>query len=140
MNLPIYSAMLAAFLVTLNTALMMAVGVRRFKGPFLGTDGDKDMERRVRRHGNLVENAGLLLAAIAILELLVGQTGFLATLCVLLAAARTLHALGFSSLAGSHGEDLGGSRTLFAVMRGVGAFGTVFAAIGTVWGLVTAAA
>lgn len=138
MNMPIYTAALGAFLIVLQVVLMIAVGSRRLKGPAIGTGDDKDMERRMRRHGNLAENSGLFLATLAIYELLVGQTGYLAALCILFAVARLAHAAGFSSLAGSHGEDLTGSRKLFGLMRAMGAFGTLLTALGVAGGIVVA--
>lgn len=137
MNLPIYAAALAAFLVTLQAGLMFAVGYRRMKGPPIGLGDDKDMERRVRRHGNLAENAGLFLAVLAIYELLVGQTSLVLGLCVLFAAARTLHAIGFSSLAGSHGDTQASAAGLFLLARVLGAFGTLLTALGAAYGIVT---
>ncbi|MFL0354879.1 MAPEG family protein [Erythrobacter sp. GH1-10] len=140
MNLPIYTAALGAFLIVMQAVLMVGVGARRLKGPFIGLGDDKNMERRVRRHGNLAENSGLFLAVLALLELLVGQTPFLAALCLLFAVARLLHAAGFSSLAGSHGEDLSGARKGFAAMRALGAFGTLITALGAAGGIAVALA
>ena len=140
MNAPIYTAALGAFLIVLQVVLMVAVGSRRFKGPVIGVGDDLDMERRVRRHGNLAENAGLFLATLAIYELLVGQTTYLLWLCILFAAARLSHAAAFSSLAGSHGENLTGARKLFGLLRAVGAFGTLLTALGVAGGLVMALA
>ncbi|MDN3646601.1 MAPEG family protein [Pontixanthobacter aestiaquae] len=138
MNLPLYTAQLGAFLIVLQVVLMIAVGVHRAKGAFIGHDGDPDLERKVRRHGNLAENSGLFLAAFALLELIVGQTTWVLTLCLLFAAARALHAVGFSSRAGSHGEDLTGGRKLFAAARAMGAMGTLLSAFGVAVGIVLA--
>lgn len=137
MNLPLYSAMLGAFLIVLQVVLMLSVGLHRSKGQFLGIGDDKDLERKVRRHGNLAENSGLFLVVIALFEILVGQTTYVMVLCMLFAAARILHALGFASLAGSHGEDLTGGRKAFAGMRAMGAFGTLATAIGSAYGIAT---
>ena len=136
MNLPLYTAALGAFLIVLQVVLMVAVGSRRVKGPALGTGGDKDMERRVRRHGNLAENSGLFLAVLVILELLAGQSTYVLSLCILFAVARFSHAIAFSSLAGSHGEDLTGARKLFGGARFIGALGTLLTALGAAGGLV----
>ncbi len=137
MNLPIYSAALGAFLIVLQVALMLSVGFHRTKGQFIGVGEDKDLERKVRRHGNLAENSGLFLVVIALFEMLVGQTTYVLVLCLVFAVARLLHALGFSSLAGSHGEDLTGGRKAFAGMRAMGAFGTLGVALGSAFGIVT---
>ncbi len=137
MNLPIYSAALGAFLIVLQVALMLSVGLHRSKGQFLGNGDDRDLERKVRRHGNLAENSGLFLVVIALFEILVGQTTFVMVLCLLFATARVLHALGFASLAGSHGDDLTGARKAFAGMRALGAMGTLLTALGSAYGIAT---
>lgn len=140
MNAPLYSAALGAFLIVLQVVLMLTVGLHRTRGTFIGTGDDKDLERKIRRHGNLAENSGLFLAVIALLEILVGQTALVAALCILFAVARSLHAIGFSSLAGSHGQDLTGGRKLFAAGRALGAFGTLLTALGSAGGIVMALA
>jgi uncharacterized membrane protein YecN with MAPEG domain len=134
-NLPLYSAALGAFLIVLQVALMLTVGLHRAKGQFIGIGEDRDLERKVRRHGNLAENAGLFLVVIALFEMLVGQTVFVASVCIAFAFARVSHALGFSSLAGSHGDDLTGGRKAFAGMRALGAFGTLGVALALAWGI-----
>lgn len=135
MNLPLYTAALGAFIIVFQVVLMLTVGFHRTKGPFIGLDGNKDLERKVRRHGNLAENSGLFVAVLALLEILVGQTWYVATLCGIFAGARILHAIGFSSLAGSHGEDLTGARKLFAGARALGAMGTLVTALGAAGGI-----
>lgn len=136
-NLPLYSAALGAFLIVLQVGLMLSVGLHRSKGQFLGDGGDRDLERKVRRHGNLAENSGLFLVVIALFEMLAGQTTFVLALCIGFAAARLLHALGFASLAGSHGDDLTGSRKAFAGMRAMGAMGTLLVAAGSAFGIIS---
>ena len=128
MNLPLYSAALGAFLIVLQVILMLAVGLHRTKGAPIGIGDDQDLERKVRRHGNLAENSGLFLAVLALLEIIAGQTWYVAALCALFAIARLSHAVGFSTLAGSHGVD--GNRSPFILMRGMGAFGTLLTALG----------
>ncbi|MEM7701599.1 MAG: MAPEG family protein [Pseudomonadota bacterium] len=124
-HLPIYTAWLAAFLVVFQVVLMVAVGARRAKGLPIGIGDDRDLERRVRRHGNLAENSGLFLAAIGLLELIAGQTTYVLAIAGGFAFARILHAAGFMSLAGSHGDGEGGNINPFILMRGFGAMGTI---------------
>ena len=130
MTAPFYSLLLAGFLVLLQAGLMLSVGMHRLRGQFVGIGDDLDLERKVRRHGNLAENSGLFLAALATLEIVSGSTDLLLGLCLLFAIARVMHAIGFSSMAGSHGHELHGPRKLFAGARMIGAFGTIFAAMG----------
>ena len=124
-SVPIYTAWLAAFLVVFQVLLMFNVGTQRAKGLAIGIGDDRDLERRVRRHGNLAENSGLFLAAIGILEIIAGQTTYVLAIAAGFAVARLLHAAGFSSLAGSHGDDATGARRIFILMRGFGAMGTI---------------
>ncbi|GAA4049311.1 MAPEG family protein [Parerythrobacter jejuensis] len=138
MNMPIYAAALGAFIIILQVILMLTVGLQRGKGQFIGHEGNKDLERKVRRHGNLAENSGLFVVVLALLEILTGQTTLVYVLCILFAVARVLHAVGFSSLAGSHGEDLTGGRKAFAGMRAMGAFGTLATALGSAGGIALA--
>ncbi|WP_432201328.1 MAPEG family protein [Erythrobacter sp. W53] len=136
MNLPLYTALLGAFLIVLQVILMLSVGLHRAKGQFIGNGDDRDLERKVRRHGNLAENSGLFLVVLALLEIIAGQTSWVLGLCILFGVARLLHAVGFSSLAGSHGEDLTGARKAFAGMRAMGAFGTLATALGAAGAIV----
>jgi uncharacterized membrane protein YecN with MAPEG domain len=131
MNLPLYTAALGAAILLLQTVLMMAVGLNRIKGPVIGLDGTKDFERKVRRHANLAESSGLVIAVLAVLEIIAGQTWYVAALCTLYLVARLTHALAFSSLAGSHAENVTGARKLFALGRVAGAFGTLMTGFGT---------
>lgn len=124
-QLPIYTAWLAAFLVVFQVVLMFRVGATRAKGLAIGIGDDRDLERKVRRHGNLAENSGLFVAAIGLLELIAGQTTYVLVIAAGFAIARILHAAGFSSLAGSHGDGEGGTMNPFILMRGFGAMGTI---------------
>ncbi len=137
-NLPIYAAALGAFLIVLQVVLMLRVGLHRAKGPAIGLGDDKDLERKVRRHGNLAENSGLFLAVLALLEILVGQTWYVAALCGLFAIARASHAFGFSTLAGSHGEGGEGFKNTYVKFRAMGALGTLLTALGAAVALVLA--
>ncbi|MEM6475540.1 MAG: MAPEG family protein [Pseudomonadota bacterium] len=140
MTMPLYTAALGAFLILLQVLLMLSVGLHRAKGQFIGIGEDRDLERKVRRHGNLAENSGLFLVVIALFEMLVGQSTYVLVLCIGFAVARLLHAIGFSSMAGSHGDDLTGVRKAFAGMRATGAFGTLAVAIGAAYGITTSLA
>lgn len=134
-NLPIYTAALGAFVIVLQVFLMMSAGFHRTKGQFVGIGDDRDLERKVRRHGNLAENSGLFIAVIALFEMLAGQTALVAGVCIAFMIVRLAHAIGFSSLAGSHGENLTGARKAFAGMRALGAMGTALTALAVAWGI-----
>ena len=125
MTLPVISAALAGVILMLQQVLMLAAGTRRGKtGQGVGIQGDVQLERLVRRHGNLAENSGIFIVSLALLELLIGSGMTVQVLALVFLAARLSHALGFSTLRGSHGKIDGkkapGS-ALFVVLRAGGA-------------------
>ena len=129
-NLPIYTAALAAYLLVLQISLMLSVGFTRARtGVFLGDGTEENLHRLVRRHANLAENSGLFLASIAVAEIALGQSNWVAAIAASFAFARLSHAAAFSSLAGSHGENLAGARKAFVGMRFLGAMGTAFSGV-----------
>ncbi len=123
MTMPIISAGLAGILLVLQQILMLTAGTRRAKtAKGVGHEGDPTLERLVRRHGNLAENAAIFIVVLALLEAL--GTGAMTVLWMagIFLTARLLHAVGFSSLAGSHGGEYAekGGR-VFVLMRASGA-------------------
>ncbi|MCR9270654.1 MAG: MAPEG family protein [Henriciella sp.] len=103
LNIPIYAATLGAALLLMQALLMMSVGLYRAKaGKGVGVDGDMALERQVRRHGNLAENAAIFIVVLTLYELIFGQTPVALITAGVFFAARWLHILGFSSNAGSH--------------------------------------
>lgn len=123
MTLPIVSAGLAGFLIILQAILMLTTGARRAKfKKGVGHDGDPTLERLVRRHGNLAENAAIFIVVLALLEMLGANGTIVAWMAGVFITARLLHALAFCTLAGSHGgehaKDGGG---IFVAMRASGA-------------------
>ena len=119
---PTYSALLGGTLITLQILLMLSVGLfRTVSKKGVGVDGDIKLERLVRRHGNLAENAAIFIIVLALYELFFGQTMLaLVTACVFL-AARLLHICAFASPSGSHLIDAKGSGSKFVLMRTAGA-------------------
>ncbi|MGF1492357.1 MAG: MAPEG family protein [Microcoleaceae cyanobacterium] len=126
----IYSPWLAAYLLVLQQVLMLTVGMYRTKKKQgMGFQDDLTLERLVRRHGNLAENAGIFITSIVLLELQVGSTRLVWVLCLAFATARTLHAIGFSSAAGAYKLDSKGIGLLFLGARALGALSTAFTGI-----------
>jgi uncharacterized membrane protein YecN with MAPEG domain len=119
MTFPIVTATAAAFLLILQQILMLSVGMRRVKlKQGVGHGADADLERLVRRHANLAENAAIFLVALALLELMTGQTMAVYAFAAVFACARIAHAIGFSSLAGSHLSD---GNKAYLLLRSAGA-------------------
>ncbi len=119
MEYPAISAATAGSLLILQLLLMLSVGMYRTKVKMgTGYGNDQNLERLGRRHGNLAENAAIFVVTLALLELRVGPTTVVFILGATFVAARLFHAIGFSSLAGSH---LGDGNFFFVLMRMLGA-------------------
>ncbi len=133
MTFPIISAALAGVLLILQQVLMLSAGtVRARTGQGVGINGDVELERKVRRHGNLAENAAIFLIGLTLLELLIGSGLTVEIFALVFLAARLSHALGFSTLRGSHGKidgkpAPGGS--IFVLLRAGGATLTALSGI-----------
>ncbi|WP_419906982.1 MAPEG family protein [Hoeflea sp.] len=121
-NMPLYAALLGGTLLAVQNILMVQVGTfRTGQGKAAGVDGNVRLERLVRRHGNLAENAAIFVVALALYELLAGQTAIAFWTALVFALARAMHIAGFSSEAGSHGIGAEGGRSIFMMLRGGGA-------------------
>jgi len=123
MEFPYIAASVGAALIILQMLLMMSVGTHRGKaGIGVGFGEDRNLERKIRRHGNLTENAAIFVVVLSFAEMFSGGGTIIAALGGLFVFARISHAIGFSSLAGSHSKDEG-SR-IFVFFRAVGALTT----------------
>ena len=68
--LPAMAAATGSVLLVLQMGLGLAVsGARGQAGVWIGAGGNAGLERATRRHANLAENAGLVLAGLTLLEL-----------------------------------------------------------------------
>lgn len=144
MTMPIISAGLAGILLIVQQILMLSAGSRRLKSRIgVGHEGDPTLERLVRRHGNLAENAAIFVVALALLEMLGDNGTAVLWLAAIFLATRLAHVVSFSNLAGSHGgkHAKDGGR-VFTLLRPLGAVGTALVAIVTgaylvysVWGI-----
>jgi len=125
--LPLISAGLGGVLIIMSQTLMLSVGMHRTRTKRgVGYGDDVTLERKIRRHGNLIENAPMFVLVLALLEMAGGsQTAVLAFAGVFL-IARICHAIGFSSLSGSHQAD---SFNVFLGLRAVGATTTALVGI-----------
>jgi hypothetical protein len=97
LELPLVSALTAGVLLILQMVLMLRVVLARRAGrQSLGTGNDDRLLRAVRQHGNLAENAGILVAGLALLEMLGERRSVLAVLCAALVTGRVAHVVGLS--------------------------------------------
>lgn len=128
MTAPLIAAMVAAIIIILQQLLMFTVGIHRARTSIgVGVADDQQLERKVRRHGNLAENSALFIATLALAEMLGAPQLIVIGFGGVFVIARVFHALGMGSLAGSH---LGEGSRIFGALRGAGAFGTLLSGIG----------
>ncbi|QJB69549.1 MAPEG family protein [Parasphingorhabdus halotolerans] len=133
MTIPVIAAATGAIIIILQALLMVMAGAYRAKsGINMGTGDDPVMERKIRRHGNLAENAGLFIAVLALAEMTVVPDNIVQIIAIVFVVARISHAIALSSVAGSHGGTSGNGGKFFVVARVIGAFGTLasFLALG----------
>lgn len=125
MTLPLISGYAAAFIAIFQVALMMTVGLTRGARKIpLGDGGDQALLLKIRRHGNLTENAPIFLILLGFLEVAGGPQMAIAGFAVLFILARLSHAFALS----------GNDRPVAA--RAFGAFGTILSIAGTAGTLV----
>jgi len=130
MTIPIIAAVAGAVLAILQALLMILVGVHRVRNRVnLGTGDDPALERKIRRHGNLAENAALFIVVLALAEMTVVPNDVIRIIALVFIAGRIFHAIALSTVAGSHGSATG---KLFPAFRAIGAFATFgsFTALG----------
>lgn len=119
---PLFAALMGGILLSLQAVLMLTVGAHRNRtATGVGVNGDVTLERLVRRHGNLAENAAFFVLVAALYEILFGRTWLLLILGVMFLLARLSHAVAFSSDSGSHLVDARGAGRIYILMRVAGA-------------------
>lgn len=129
MDIPYTAATVGAVLLIMQLVFMISTGTHRGKKMIgVGVGEDKDLERKMRRHGNLVENAAIFIVVLALTEGILGGGVAVTAFGALFVLARFSHAAAFSSLEGSHGVE-GGSK-LYLRLRMAGALGTSLCGIG----------
>ena len=127
---PIYAALLGGVLLCLQIILMLTVGTYRSgSGKGAGVAEDMTLERLVRRHGNLAENAAIFVTVLALYELLFGQTWIALIVGLAFFLARSLHAFAFTSNSGSHLVGARGAGKKFILMRVSGALLTAVSSL-----------
>ena len=119
MTIPIITAYTAVILAVVQVALMMTVGLtRNAVGIPLGDGGNEALLYKMRRHGNLIENAPIFLILLGLYEATGGLSNVVVGLSILFVGARLAHAFALS----------GPGKPVAA--RGVGAMGTVGGILG----------
>jgi len=120
MEFPIITAYVAGIIGILQYALMLSVGtVRGQRALSFGDGGDEAFQKKIRRHGNLAENAALFIVLLALLEL----SGRYPTLVMIFGGLFVFARL-------SHAAALTGSWSGMP-LRPIGALGTIISGVGT---------
>lgn len=96
-NIDIAALYAAANLIIIALLALRVVQGRLSKRISLGTNGDEDMERRVRAHGNAIEYVPGLLICLVILAIMGAPVWALHVIGVLCTGGRILHGIGFST-------------------------------------------
>ena len=101
MHMPRIALLFASLHILLMLALALRVVLHRRKHRIgIGHGGDKDLARKVRAHGNFIENVPLALLMLGLLELSGLGASWLWGLGGVLLLARLLHAYGLSRHSG----------------------------------------
>ena len=100
-NVPLYTGLTAALLTIIQIGLMFSViKMRGDAGVFIGSGGNEGLERRIRAHGNFIENVPTFLVCLMLMELMVGSTLLVALLGGVVLLARLAHAIALSANSG----------------------------------------
>ncbi|MBE69577.1 MAG: hypothetical protein CMO07_02220 [Thalassospira sp.] len=92
--LPVTIFIIAVFVLML-TVLSLMVSIRRAQLNVLSGDGDDNtLRRRIRAHGNFVENAPLCILLILAIEAILATSTIIWIVAAILIASRILHAIG----------------------------------------------
>ena len=117
--MPRITLLFAALHAVLVVILAARVAMLRYNAKIaLGDGGDKVMTRRVRAHGNLIENAPLALLLLGLLELSGLDARWLWAFGGTLLLGRLLHAYGLSRRSGTSPGRLLGMALTWAVLLG----------------------
>jgi uncharacterized membrane protein YecN with MAPEG domain len=120
MTFPIVTATTAVAIAALQLLLMMSVGLTRARtGIGIGDGGQDALALSIRRHGNLIENAPILLILLSFVEVSGGANWLVSGLGITFLIARLAHAAALSQSSGP------------SFLRAVGAAGTMLSIMGS---------
>lgn len=110
LTFPVYTALLAGLCGILSIVLALRISAVRIREKVSLGDGEiPELNKRIRAHANLLENAPVFLIMVGLLEASGFNTTIAGILCGLFLLARLAHAIGIS-----------GSRGVF-IFRRIGA-------------------
>ena len=94
MTLQITSILTGIFCILIVVLSLQVSLRRREKNVSVGDAGDRMLQRRIRAHGNFIENAPLMVLAVAFLEYNAGARWLVAVIALAFLISRVLHAIG----------------------------------------------
>ncbi|MBT7885615.1 MAG: MAPEG family protein [Gammaproteobacteria bacterium] len=101
LQLPLYTAASTACLMLIQVALMFSVIKSRGDlNIFIGHGDNAMLERRIRAHGNFIENVPTFLIGLLLLELMIGSGLWVFILGAVVVVARLSHAIALMANSG----------------------------------------
>ena len=101
LQLPLYTAASTACLMLIQVALMFSVIKSRGDlNIFIGHGDNAMLERRIRAHGNFIENVPTFLIGLLLLELMIGSGLWVLILGAVVVVARLSHAIALMANSG----------------------------------------
>ena len=101
LQLPLYTAASTACLMLIQVALMFSVIKSRGDlNIFIGHGDNAMLERRIRAHGNFIENVPTFLIGLLLLELMIGSGLCVLILGAVVVVARLSHAIALMANSG----------------------------------------
>ena len=101
LQLPLYTAASTACLMLIQVALMFSVIKSRGDlNIFIGHGDNAMLERRIRAHGNFIENVPTFLIGLLLLELMIGSGLWVLLLGAVVVVARLSHAIALMANSG----------------------------------------
>jgi uncharacterized membrane protein YecN with MAPEG domain len=101
MEFPVITALAGGIVIILQMAMSFYVVMARAKYKVsVGDNGEVELERRVRAHGNLAENAAIIIVILALLELARVSPLVVGVFAVWFVIARIAHAIGMIEKSG----------------------------------------
>jgi len=101
LQLPLYTAASTACLMLIQVALMFSVIKSRGDlNIFIGHGDNAILERKIRAHGNFIENVPTFLIGLLLLELMIGSGLWVLILGAVVVVARLSHAIALMANSG----------------------------------------
>lgn len=116
LSFPTITALTLGATIILQMGLGMRTSMGRLKfSQKLGDGGKSEMVARIRGHGNLTENAPIILMTLALLEAIGANSTGIAVLAIVFFIGRLLHPIGVSMKKSTNAPRFAGSMSSYMV-------------------------